>query len=201
MKNLGCAALCLALSLATSVGAHSGGRVYPIAELTDEVLEKIQLDDGSVEEWYDLVGEPTMSLVDFRLYGTVPDPSDLDFRIWLAWYDDPDRLYVAFLGSDDVYIESQDLGNDHDVELLLTVDGDHSGGDGYLNLSFEEAEGVWGGSQQYRAMAQTASGRPGLFAYYTSSTVSGRMKGYIIFSGRILDGPSSLRRRGRWHRR
>ena len=48
MKNSCCAILCLALSLATSAGAHSGGRVYPIPELTDEMLEKIQLDDGSV---------------------------------------------------------------------------------------------------------------------------------------------------------
>ena len=160
MKKSCCRTLCLILALATSPGAHSGERLYPIPELTDEMLEKIQLNDGSADEWYDLVGEPTMSLVDFRKYGTIPDPSDLDFRIWLAWHDDPDRLYVAFLGSDDVYFESPFSG--HDVELQLTIDGNHSGGGGYSNLSFDEAEGVWGESQQYRAMARTATGDPAL---------------------------------------
>ena len=168
MKNSCGAILCLALSLATAAGAHSGGRVYPIAELTDEMLEKIQLDDGSVEEWYDLIGEPAMSLVDFRWLGTVPDPSDLDFRIWLAWHDDPDRLYIAFSSSDDVFYESPWSG--HDIELQLTIDGNHSGGDGYSNFTFDESEGVWGEAQQYRAMARTAAGEPALYAYYTSSS-------------------------------
>ena len=31
------------------------------------------------------------------------DPLDLDFRIWLAWHDDPARFYVAFVASDGVY--------------------------------------------------------------------------------------------------
>ena len=148
MKNSCCAFLCLALSLATSASAHSGDRLYPIPEITDEMLERIQLDDGSADEWYDLAGEPTMSLVDFRKYGTIPDPSDLDFRIWLAWHDDPDRLYVAFFGTDDVYIEP-DGSHWHgfDGELILSVDGDHSGGGGYINLcyswNFSEAGWYW----------------------------------------------------------
>ena len=74
--------------MAISAGAHSGGRLYPIPELTDAMLQRIQLDDGSADEWFDLAGEPTMSLVDFRLHENIPDPSDLDFRIWLAWHDD-----------------------------------------------------------------------------------------------------------------
>ena len=158
MKKGCCATLCLLLALATSAGAHSGERLYPIPELTDEMLERIQLNDGSAEEWYDLVGEPTMSLVDFSLYGTIPDPSDLDFRIWLAWHDDPDRLYVAFLGSDDLYFESPFSG--HDIELQLAIDGNHSGGGGYSNPSFDEAEGVWGESQQYRGNGPNVHRRP-----------------------------------------
>ena len=89
------------IGLLAQAEAHSGDRLFPIPELTDEMLEKIQLDDGSVEEWYDLAVEPTMSLVDFRRFGILPDPSDLDFRIWLAWGDEPDRLYVAFAAIDD----------------------------------------------------------------------------------------------------
>ena len=181
MKNSCCAILCLVLPLAISAGAHSGDRLFPIPELTGEMLEKIQLDDGSAEEWYDLVGEPAMSLVDFRRGGALPDPSDLDFRIWLAWHDDPARLYVAFLGSDDVYIEP-DGSHWHEIEgeLILSVDGDHSGGGGYMNLSFDEAERVWGEAQQYGALPRTGRGAPGLYSYFTSSTPFGNGMSYSI---------------------
>ena len=177
--------LAVSAGLSAQAEAHAGGRVYPIPYLTDEMLEKIQLDDGSAEEWYDLVGEPTMSLVDFRLHGTVPDPSDLDFRIWLAWHDDPDRLYVAFSSSDDVYFVPE-FGFGNDIELQLTIDGNHSGGDGYSNFTFDESEGVWGEAQQYRAMARTTAGDPALYAYYTSSS------GGRGFSGRVSDDSWTL---------
>ena len=96
----------LLLSLAVSAGAHVGDRVYPIAYLSDEMLEKIDLEDGSVDEWYELIGDPVMTLLDFtKDYedGSPLDPTDLDFRIWLAWHDDPVRFYAAFVASDDVY--------------------------------------------------------------------------------------------------
>ena len=59
------AALCLLL-LAVSAGAHSGGPVYPVPYLTDGMLADIRLADGSVDEWYDLVGEPTMTPLGFE---------------------------------------------------------------------------------------------------------------------------------------
>ena len=61
--------LAVSAGLSAQAEAHSGDRLFPIPELTGEMLEKIQLNDGSAEEWYDLVGEPVMSLVDFRMYG------------------------------------------------------------------------------------------------------------------------------------
>ena len=65
--------------------AHSGNRLYPFYELTEEMLEEIDLHDGLIDEWYE-IGEPSMTLLDFRtvldLYA--PDPSNFDFRIWLA---------------------------------------------------------------------------------------------------------------------
>ena len=154
------APLFLLLLLAVSAGlspqavAHSGGRVYPIPELTDEMLEQIQLDDGTVDEWFELIGEPAMTLLDFQTHSNFlpPDPSNLDFRIWLAWHDDPDRLYLAFVASDDLY------KNDHDYDapyggrrfifvhdhITLAIDGDHSGGAGvYLNF---DRGGIAGGS-------------------------------------------------------
>ena len=54
-------AVLVLLTLTTSAAAHMGNRLHPIPEITDEMLERIRFDDESVEEWYELVGEPTMS--------------------------------------------------------------------------------------------------------------------------------------------
>ena len=101
IKKLCYPTLGLLLWLAIQAGAHVGDRLYPIVYLSDEMLAEIQLDDGSVDEWYELVGEPTLSLLDFKeeIANSPLDPSDLDFRIWLAWHDEPARLYVAFVAS------------------------------------------------------------------------------------------------------
>ena len=94
-------ALVLIMGLARSVDAHVGDRVYPIHELTDEMLAEIQLHDGSVEDWYELIGEPTLTLLDFsEILGASLDPSDADFRIWLAWHDDPARIFVGIVAAD-----------------------------------------------------------------------------------------------------
>ena len=55
--------------LSAQAEAHAGSRVFPVPELTDEMLEQIQLHDGSVEEWFDRIGEPTMTLQDFAVEG------------------------------------------------------------------------------------------------------------------------------------
>ncbi len=168
--------LFLLLSLAVSAGlspqadAHSGGRVYPIAYLSDEMLEQIQLDDGSVDEWFELIGEPAMTLLDFSSQNDFEalDPSDLDFRIWLAWNDDPDRLYVAFVSSDDVYTNNHDYeairGSLRDLihlydSITLAIDGDHSGGRGCpYNCQMEDSREVRSRTQRYEAIARTVSG-------------------------------------------
>ena len=172
MKN-GCfAALALLMGLAIPAGSHSGDRVFPIPELTDEMLEEIRLDDGSVDEWYDLVGEPTMTLLDFHdpYANRLPDPSNLDFRIWLAWHDDPDRLYVAFVSSDDEYSNSHDFDAsfrllEHD-SIALVVDGDHGGGHGGVDIttSSEDWGDFHGEAQLYEAVARTVTGVPTLNA-------------------------------------
>ena len=161
--------LAVSVGLDSQAGAHSGGRVYPIVELTDEMLEQIQLDDGTVDEWFELIGEPTMTLLDFQTHSNFrpPDPSDLDFRIWLAWHDDPDRLYVAFVASDDVYkndhghnaISFLQRGIDNHDSITLAIDGDHSGGPGFSSTSSqEELMQAYGQTQRYEAIARTVSG-------------------------------------------
>ena len=156
----------LVLWVAVPAAAHTGDRVFPIPELTDEMLEEIRLDDGSIDEWYDLVGEPTMTLLDFteEWEDSAPDPADLDFRIWLAWHDEPARLYVAFVATDDVYKNTHDYSVDwstsvrdnmytHD-SIMLAVDGDHSGGEGCSSCSEEEWLKISGQNQRYEAVAR-----------------------------------------------
>ena len=161
--------LSLALLLASvlSVQAHLGDRVYPIPYLTDEMLEQIQLDDGLVDEWYELVGEPTLSLLDFtgeepHSPPLLPDPSDLDFRIWLAWHDEPARFYVAFVASDDVYKNTHDYSSSPhiwDDSILLAIDGDHSGERGRdQDTPLEEAIRIHGQAPYYEAISRTVSG-------------------------------------------
>ena len=133
-------------------GAHVGDRVYPIAYLTDEMAAGIKLDDGSVEEWYELIGEPTMTLLDFTdSGGSSPDPSDFDFRIWLAWHDDPARIYVAFAATDDRYIHQfdPDVPSYADPGIQLAVDGDHNGSDG---CPCEDVVEALGHTQLYQAL-------------------------------------------------
>ena len=158
----------LLLCLPGLAGAHVGERVYPIPYLSDEMLEEIRLDDGLVEEWPELIGEPTLTIRDFWEHnGRQYDPSDFDFQIWLAWHDDPARIYAAFVSSDDVYINEHDYSEKskfrdfigvHD-SIMLAVDGDHRGGpDLSSNFTQEEEQELLGHTQFYYAIARTASG-------------------------------------------
>ena len=167
--------LLLSLLPLSTVGAHVGGRVYPIYELTGAMLPTIQYNDASVEEWSELIGEPSMTLLDFRddsgLQGS-PDPSDLDFKIWLAWHNDPARFYLAFVSSDDVYVNNHDYDvdwfgsygrddilNGSNDSIGLAIDGDHSGGEGvFIGMTQEEVNEINGGTQQYDAIAQNGGG-------------------------------------------
>ena len=125
--------LCIWASVAS---AHIGTRVFPFYELTDEMLETIDIHDGSVEEWYQ-IGEPSMTLLDFKQGNDDLDPSDLDFRIWLAWHDESNRIYAAVTTIDDLYynehnyITEEGPGNMFYYDsILFTLDADHSGGTG-----------------------------------------------------------------------
>ena len=97
----------LLLGLAGSSYAHQGPRVYPILELSDEDLAQIDIMDGSIDDWLAVVGEPTMTALDFYALGSY-HPADLDFRIWLAWHDHTDRIYVAMERADDVHVNEYD---------------------------------------------------------------------------------------------
>ena len=152
------------LLLALPAGAHMGQRLYPIDYLSDEVLEQIHV-DGRIDEWPDLLGEPTVTLVDFRNdFEELADPASLDFRIWLAWRDDPVRFYLAFVGSDDDYKNTYDpdrpfrsLMNFSD-SIALSIDGDHSGGERCRRCYSEDMEEMYSVTQHYSGIARAVSG-------------------------------------------
>ena len=178
IRNQCCMALGLLVGSALWAGlsaradAHVGGRVIPIPELTGEMLAGIQFDGYVYEEWFDQIGEPALTSVDFLNSWKQPhDPADLDFRIWLAWHDEPARLYVAFVAADDSYwntfswegsgipenmLYGWRSGNDG---IALGVDGDHSGGRGFAEwVGRDRIAESRGNAQAYHALSRTPDG-------------------------------------------
>lgn len=154
----------LLLGLISSSEAQ-GDRVHPIAELTDEQIAMIDIMDGSIEDWLEVVGEPTLSGMDFYPVGITLgdyDPASFDFRLWLGWHDGSNRLYVAMEQVDDVYVNKYIDSNmqAHDSAVALYLDGDHSGGRfQFYSLDFPTEE-EWlltnnQHAQEYTAIAET----------------------------------------------
>ena len=125
------------LGLASQAHAHVGDEIYPFYELLDEDLHRIDLTDGSVEDWLEVIGEPSLVTSDFwRGSESWPsDPTTLDVRVWLAWHGNSSTIWVAVEAFDDRYVGA--LGDETetanycwawDACMEFFVDGDHSGG-------------------------------------------------------------------------
>ena len=166
--------LSLVLGLVGLVPAHVGERVYPVFELTDQDLSLIDLHDGSVGDWEYVVGEASVIALDFRTVASAGsyDPVDLDFRIWLAWHDATNRIYVAMERADDIYTNLFDRSHDpamktmtiYDGSMYFYVDGDRSGGQ-WVGLGTNEEEERFLNHQQaqgYKAIAETFDEGPKL---------------------------------------
>ena len=126
-------ALAQLLGLAGVIHAHVGDQVYFFYELLDEDLDRIDLTDRSVEDWVEVVGEPSLTASDFFWLFGAYDLSDLDFRIWLAWNESSGTLWVAMERFDDLYLNSYDGAGLHemvgwDSSIAFMVDGDHTAG-------------------------------------------------------------------------
>ena len=134
--------LAVPLWVLLSVTTGMAEPVFTFAELTDDDLEHIDLHDGRIDDWLQVLGEPSLLARDaYRLVAPVPirdyDPSDFDFRIWLAWHDATNRIYVAMESVDDHYVNEYDHHgvwglrselSDWDSFVNVWVDGDRSGG-------------------------------------------------------------------------
>ena len=128
-------AICVLLVTSVITSADFPDQVYRFVELTDEEVPRIDLKDTSVDDWLEVVGEPSLWPLDFAAPpGSVHDPSSLDFRVWLAWHDETDRLYVAAEFIDDIHIDFFDpssetfLGTCGEPNLQFFIDGDQGGG-------------------------------------------------------------------------
>ncbi|MCY3737425.1 MAG: hypothetical protein OXG13_13540 [Gemmatimonadaceae bacterium] len=151
------------LTSAVVAHAHIGDQIYPFYELLDEDLDRIDLTDGSVEDWYEVIGEPSLTASDFLWQFGRYDLSDVDFRIWLAWNQGSGTLWIAMERFDDLYINNYDGAGLHamhrwDSSLEFMVDGDHTGGVyGFLlGINCEECtdeEVLWNNRQAQRWIA------------------------------------------------
>ena len=132
---------------AAPLSAHDGDLLVPIRFLSEETLAHLNLDDGSVEDWEDALGEPTLTSQDFDLDSQAyidyeAGPSNFDFRIWLGWSKDG-RIHCAGQFADDVHVTVSDHFDFfihfmyRGDSIALLVDGDHSG-DKYLFSADEE---------------------------------------------------------------
>lgn len=115
---------------AQAAEGHLGNRMIPVWELPPGGID---VHDGTVGDWEDLVPGPSMDLIDFEgLRDTGYDRSSLAGRSFLGWCDAEQRLYFAIERIDDAYVNLHDgagpwstIAHDH---ADLMVDGDHSGG-------------------------------------------------------------------------
>ena len=142
------------LLTALSLEAQFQDRLYPFRELTDEMRARIDLKDGSIEDWLEILGEPTLTGLDFA--SSSYDPSSYDCRLWLAWHDATDHLFVAVEIVDDSFVDMEELYGfplsfpSGDSSVWFLVDGDKSGG------TLVEGEGLsMHHAQWYTAFART----------------------------------------------
>ena len=158
----------IAAILGTSVSSEAqfSDRLYPVFELTDEMRKKIDVKDGSVEDWLEVFGEPTLTPLDFLTapWASKYDPSSFDFRVWLAWHHGGNHLFVAAEMVDDFVHEHSTDRNflsgqgvaQGDLFVWFFVDGDKSGG----SLTIDNSLGLTHPMQQ----AQYYSAFPGTYS-------------------------------------
>ena len=143
---------------AVSTEAQFPERVYPIMERTDEMRTRIDVRDGSVDDWREVLGEPTLTPVDLvsRAMGIGVRPIfvGLSHLAGLArWRQPPfrsyriDRRYNQRACLRPKWRASDDLSH-ADLSVWLFVDGDRSGG----SYQQDEARGLEYPMQQARGI-------------------------------------------------
>lgn len=99
---------------ASLCSGHEGDRVVPVLEIPDRLLSGIDIHDGDIEDWLDVIGEPSLTGLDLipdTFFGEDYNPSNFDFRIWLGWNRGLNRVYIAVQGIDDVPVYQGNVGD------------------------------------------------------------------------------------------
>ncbi len=181
--------IAIPLLTAISLKAQWQDRLYPFKELTDDMRDRIDLKDGSIEDWLEVLGEPTLTGRDF--VGYPYDPSSYDCRLWLAWHDATDHLYVAAEIVDDFYVHlDRQFHYYGDSSVWFFVDGDKSGG----SLDDFSSEGIPNNmmqAQHYSTFARTYSNGSNVDLYSVVSTWMSQPP-YADGGGAIVDSQPIL---------
>ena len=143
----------LTLVLAGAASAHLGDIIYPIYELPTSDLP--DLHDGTLEDWEEVLPAASLDQQYFVSYGGLGaiDPSDLAWRVFLAWHGASQRIYMAIERLDDVLIVGEGTN--------LSVDGDHSGGQyaAFQGVGEEQRKRLeYSQVQQYNVRAESRDG-------------------------------------------
>ena len=169
---LGMLAALLTVVLAEAAGAHLGDIVYPIYELPTSDLP--DLHDGTLEDWDEVLPGASLDQNHFvaqvwgagghPTLGPPIDPSDLAFRVFLAWHSASQRLYMAVERLDDYYRPPSLDFPHNDASTQLRVDGDHSGGqyaffDGWDTDMEESKRFGWAQAQMYQVSPESIDDR------------------------------------------
>ena len=120
---------------ANNATGHDGSVIFPLYQLQPDQLPDIY--DGTIQEWHDLLGEPTLTLSDFvpvdDLRGKAAfshSVEDLQVEVYLGWTAAPPRVYVAVERYDDVHIvvDREIYGALSSDGIHFSIDADHSAG-------------------------------------------------------------------------
>ena len=133
--------------------AHTGERVFFVQELATADLPNLH--DGSLEDWEEVM--PFSSLDHFdtghqeHSEGQPFDASDIALRVFLAWHNASQRIYVGAEFVDDVACSAE--------SLQFMLDGDHSGGPYGTQPQTPEERQAESQAQFYQVMLHPADGR------------------------------------------
>jgi hypothetical protein len=133
----------LLVSFVGTASAHIGTNVYPVYELPTSDLPDVR--DGTLEDWEDVLPGQSLDHNEFLPLavadGADIDPSDLAYRVFMAWHSAGNHLYAAIERVDDVYVNTYEGGDPINFwqfdSMEFMVDGDHTGGS-YNGFSAEE---------------------------------------------------------------
>ena len=115
----------LVVVLSGPSSAHQGDRVFPIYELPTSDLP--DLHGGTLVDWEDVLPDASLDYNDLNAIGDVtqvPEPTDLAVRVFLAWHNGSQRVFVGVEWVDDIAFPGGPTGE----SISVMLDGDHSGG-------------------------------------------------------------------------